>query len=178
MNSREKSKRNHNSKQILSITMLSCLNIYLNWISAKERLHKLPHNIVTSITIFSLLLNLQASLCSILPDCWRHRCIFMMGKHLPDLDFYPSSYTTNSEFLLSFLGTFITTIFNGPITSGHVPPALNKTKAIPILRIPTVDPSVISNYQPLMTIWLQSGTIYRACHLELHASRSSNLQLS
>ncbi|KAK3571451.1 hypothetical protein QTP86_012079 [Hemibagrus guttatus] len=45
--------------------------------------------------------------------------------------------------------SFITTVINGSITSGHVPTAFKKARVIPILKKPALDPSDISNHRPV-----------------------------
>ncbi|KAK3565328.1 hypothetical protein QTP86_005496 [Hemibagrus guttatus] len=44
---------------------------------------------------------------------------------------------------------FITTVINGSLTSGHVPTVFKKSRVIPILKKPALDPSDISNYRPV-----------------------------
>ncbi|KAK3570014.1 hypothetical protein QTP86_009166 [Hemibagrus guttatus] len=60
------------------------------------------------------------------------------------LDPIPSAMLqTISPDLLSF----ITTVINGSLTSGHVPTVFKKARVIPILKRPALNPSEISNYR-------------------------------
>ncbi|KAK3574024.1 hypothetical protein QTP86_034797, partial [Hemibagrus guttatus] len=55
---------------------------------------------------------------------------------------------------------FITTVINESLTSGHVPTAFKKARAIPILKKPALDPSDISNYRPeSWNLWNSMGMV-------------------
>ncbi|KAK3571347.1 hypothetical protein QTP86_008272 [Hemibagrus guttatus] len=73
------------------------------------------------------------------------------------LDPIPSAMLqTISPDLLSF----ITTVINGSLTSGHVPTVFKKARVIPILKKPTLDPADISNYRPeSWNLWNRMGMV-------------------
>ncbi|KAK3514823.1 hypothetical protein QTP70_032531 [Hemibagrus guttatus] len=56
---------------------------------------------------------------------------------------------------------FITTVINGSLTSGHVPTVFKKTRVIPILKKPALDPSDISNYRPVSLLSFPSKIFER-----------------
>ncbi|KAK3528352.1 hypothetical protein QTP86_034147 [Hemibagrus guttatus] len=81
---------------------------------------------------------------------------------------------------------FDRSVINGSLTSGHVPTVFKKSRVIPILKKPALDPSDISNYRPNnLHDPIQSG--FKAAHStetallavteKLHAARSSVLIL-
>ncbi|KAK3548963.1 hypothetical protein QTP70_022659 [Hemibagrus guttatus] len=74
------------------------------------------------------------------------------------LDPIPSAMLqTISPDLLSF----ITTVINGSLMSGHVPTAFKKARVIPILKKPALDPSDISNYRPVSLLSFLSKILER-----------------
>lgn len=71
---------------------------------------------------------------------------------------------------ITVLSPLITAVINNSLQTGHVPPVLKNAIITPLLKKPTLDPEVLSNYRPISNLPFISKVLEKAVatHLQNH----------
>lgn len=87
------------------------------------------------------------------------------------LDPFPSTLLKAN---LSVVSPFITKIINLSLLVGHIPSALKTAVIRPLLKKPTMDPEVLSNYRPISNLPFLSKVLEKIVAAQLHVHLKHN----